>query len=403
MGPRAIRDANWLNGVRGRGYARLLALAAIVQLAVVVAFSRGGIDASGMLLGTDFISFWAAGQMAVRGENVYDVAAHIAAQGRYFGRPDGFAAFFYPPVFLLFCFPLGLVPYFPALLLWLAATGAAFVLAVRSWFRSLSLDWPMALLVIGFPPVVITILHGQTSFLVAALLGLGALWVRPHPWRAGVLIGLAVIKPQFGVLVPLVLIATGEWRVLVSASLAALAVGVLATLAFGHEVWAAWWHASPLAGQALAEGMMGFGKMISPFAAARLVGASPQFAYALQAGVSLAVAGSLLAVSWRRRYTRGHAAALLAAAPLVTPFALDYDLVLLAFPLAYVAATGFRPWEKSAAALVFVVPLFARPLAHLAPIPIAAPVLLCFYALLAWRLLVREPDTGGGEGQAVTR
>ena len=38
-----------------------------------------------------------------------------------------------------------------------------------------------------------------------------------RPWLAGVLIGCLAYKPQFGLLIPLVLVASGRWRVFAAA------------------------------------------------------------------------------------------------------------------------------------------------------------------------------------------
>ena len=69
---------------------------------------------------------------------------------------------------------------------------------------------------------------------------------------------------------------------------------------------------------------------------------------------------------------------------LVTPFVLDYDLLLLAFPLA-VLADNPRPWEKAGALAGFVLPALARPLAMNSGIAIAPLVLIVLFALLLRR------------------
>ena len=59
--------------------------------------------------------------------------------------------------------------------------------------------------------------------------------------------------------------------------------------------------------------------------------------------------------------------ALVAATLLASPFLLDYDLTLLAFPLAYLAREGlergFAPFEKSVLILAYLLPLASRILA----------------------------------------
>lgn len=389
MGRHFFRRADWLDR-RARGYLVLLAVLNLAMLAWLLASSHGGVDRNGFLLGTDFLSFWTTGQMLQAGGDPYDAAAHIAAQRAFFAADDAYTAFFYPPAFLLLCWPLGLLGYFPALAIWLAATGGAFVVAVRAWAHRLGVRLPLAIAVAAFPPVLITATHGQTSFLVAALLGGGALLVRERPILAGILFGLAAIKPQFGPLVPLVLALTGEWRTIAAAVATIAAIALAATLAFGPAVWADWLAVSGAAQSAMADGLVPFAKMQSLFAAARLLGAPVPLAYGLQGLLALAVAGALARASWRRRYDPALGAAMLVGALLATPFMLDYDLVLLAFPLVVLAAGPFAAWEKLVGALAFAAPAFARPLAMTLGVPIAPLVLAALFVLLVRKIEVRH-------------
>jgi hypothetical protein len=389
MGPEFLRSALWLNPKRVGGYLRLLALLNLATLVWLVATSRGGVDRNGFLLGSDFLSFWTTGRMLVDGGNPYDVAAHTAAQQAWFVQEGAHVAFFYPPPFLLACHPLGLLGYFPALALWLAFTGAAYLLALRLWQESCGLVRPAWLLFAAFPPTLITITHGQTSFLAAALVGAGALLVKPRPWLAGCLLGLAVFKPQYGLLIPVVLLAAREWRTIAGACLAALALGMLAALAYGPQVWSDWLALMSAAGEAMTGGAIGYAKMVSVQAGLMLVGAPAGAAVLVQTGVSLVAAALLAWAGWRHGYTPALAAAMLAGTPLVTPFVLDYDLVLLGFPLVWLATREHRPWERIVAAAVFAAPAFARPLAMNAGLPIMAPLMLLLFAILAHRALTQ--------------
>ena len=84
-----------------------------------------------------------------------------------------------------------------------------------------------------------------------------------------------------------------------------------------------------------------------------------------------------------------------AATPLISPFFLDYDLTLLAFPLAWLFAEGmrrgFRRFEKPVLALAYMLPLIARPLALDLGIPIA-PLLL---SALLWLIARAAPAKPG--------
>lgn len=379
MGLDNIRKAEWLEPGRVRGYLLLLALVNAGAVAYLLLTQRGGVDANGFLIGTDFISFWTSGRMLQAGANVYDTAAHVGAQREFYAIPGEYTAFFYPPNFLPFVWPLGLLPYFPALGGWLAVTGAAFLTAIRAWFRALGLKGPALVLIVAFPPVFVTLTHGQTSFLVAALLGGGLLLTGRRPWLAGLLIGLATIKPQFGLLVPFALLASGQWRTIASAGVTALALAGFAALAFGPDVWSDWLAITRTASTATADGNIGFAKMVSVFAGLSLIGVPASAAMAVQVAVSLALAAAVVAASWRRAMTPGLAALVLAGAPLATPFVLDYDMVLTACPLAFLfaraRAEGFAEWERITIAVAFAAAAFARPLAINLGVPIMPLVL----------------------------
>ncbi len=393
MGWDAIRKANWLGESRARGYLLLLALVNAVTLAVLVLTSTNGIDRNGFLIGTDFISFWTSGRMLVAGANVYDTLAHVTAQRQFYTLPGEYTAFFYPPNFLPFVWPLGLMPYFPALAAWLLVTGTAWLASMRAWFRALGLKGPGLVLIAAFPPVIVTLTHGQTAFLVAALLGAGLLLVRDRPWLAGLLIGLATIKPQFGLLVPVALLASGQWRTIASAGAAAIGLAGVAALAFGPQVWADWMAITQTASSATDSGTIGFAKMVSLFAGLRLIGVPSGVAMAVQAGVTLALVAAVAVVSWRRPFTPGLASLVLAGAPLATPFVLDYDMLLTAFPLAYLfargRAEGFADWERITILAVFAGAAFARPLAVSAGLPIM-PWLLTLLFVCVWRRVRAE-------------
>ena len=81
---------------------------------------------------------------------------------------------------------------------------------------------------------------------------------------------------------------------------------------------------------------------------------------------------------------------------LVTPYLIDYDLVLLALPIAWLSweamNLAFLPWEKSILFLVWLFPLFARMLSLLAHVPLTPLVLaLLMVAIVRRRAAVTSP------------
>jgi hypothetical protein len=80
------------------------------------------------------------------------------------------------------------------------------------------------------------------------------------------------------------------------------------------------------------------------------------------------------------------AAALCLATILATPFALDYDMMVLAPAIAFLAVhgmrEGFAPYEKTALALLWFVPAVARTVAQIAFIPIGAIAMIIIFAII---------------------
>ena len=123
---------------------------------------------------------------------------------------------------------------------------------------------------LAFPAVFVNLGHGHNGFLTAALIGGALLVLDRRPLLAGVLIGCLAYKPQFGVLIPLVLAATGRWRVIAAAAATVVAfVAGHAGSSFGGATWVAFWQSMTLTQRiVLEEGATGFHKMQSVFAGA---------------------------------------------------------------------------------------------------------------------------------------
>jgi hypothetical protein len=366
-----------------------MAAVSIVAAVGWIALSRNGLDPSGKPLGTDFLSFWAASKIALTGdaENVYVVGLHYAAQQAAFpGSEISYAAYFYPPVYLLVCLPLALLPYFASLVVWLTATGYLYWRVVRQFFRDAH-GASMALL--AFPAVLVNIGHGQNGFLTAALFGGAVLACEKRPILAGVLFGSLAFKPHLAILVPIALAARGAWKTFVAAALTAVGLVVLSVAVFGIESWKGFLAASPLAKATLEHELVGSAKMQSVFAAVRLLHGSLFAAYAIQAAVAVMACALLLLLARRSARPLTQGVALVSAALLATPFLLDYDLTLLAIPLAWLFSegrrTGFLAWEKILLLAAFVLPLVSRLVADRLGLPLGPPVLAGIFLLILRR------------------
>ena len=385
---RFFRDAKWANATRLRNYLALLALAHVVALVALVWLARSGVDPRGEPLGSDFVSFWTAGRLALarHAAEAYSPNADFSAERAFFGHPIGWYAFFYPPVFLIACWPLGLLSYLTALAAWLATTFAAFAAALRG----LSKRFVNPLTLVAFPGVFATVGHGQNAFLTTALFAGGASLLERRPALAGALFGLLCFKPQLAAVVPLGLLVAGRFRALAAMAAVAVALAALSAYAFGVSTWAAFLAETPMARATLERGLVDPAKMQSVFAAVRVLGGADALAYAAQGAAALAALAALVLTLRREPNARRQFALVAAVTCLTTPFLLDYDLTLLIAPIAILAdeglATGFLPYEIVTLIAAYLLPGFARPLAQYAHLPLSPLVVAALAAVLMRRV-----------------
>lgn len=379
LGTAALRDARWLTVDRLRAYVTLLCIGFVTVLAGMVS-GYGGL-AGDRPVGADFASFWTVSWALHHGRlaAIYAPAALAGLERQMFGAAAGFYAWQYPPPALFLVYPLALLPYAGALAAWLAL-GLGFYLSALWRIRPRLLTLAAG---VAFPAVLVTVIHGQNAFVTAGLLGWGLLLLPRRPILAGALFGLLTFKPQLGLLLPVALVAGGEWRAVAAATISAVLLAAGSSACFGAGAWAGFLAGTTLSRQILTLGLVSYFKMQSAFAAIRLLGGSVVLAFVGQALVA-ASAAAIVAWAWRRPIGVGlRNAILLAAIPLATPFVFDYDLLLLAPAIAWLAGelrrTGPLPWEKTALTAVALAPLFSRPVAdgtHLLLAPLATAALL---------------------------
>lgn len=388
-----LRTGDWLTRERVRIVAIILLAFYAIATVFLFATSNGRVDRFDRPLGTDYSQVWTAGRFVLEGhpEKPFDNAAHDKRQREYFTQTSGFFHWGYPPYFLVVAAFFALFPYALSLVLWQAATLPIYLAAVRS-IAPLR-DGMLA--AAAFPAVFVNIGHGHNGFLTAGLMAFGLLALQRRPLLAGVLFGLLAYKPQFGILIPVALVAGGYWRTAIAAGVTILAMTLGTWWAFGGETWRGFFAMMTFSREVISEqGVTGWHKIQTVFSAVRMLGGSIPLAYAFQF-VSTAICAGVIAVLWYGRTDRRlAAAALMTGALLSTPYALDYDMMLLgpaiAFVVAYGVEKGFRPWEKSLLALVWIVPIIARNIAEVTFIPIGVLTMIAFMSLIVRRALRDE-------------
>ena len=246
------------------------------------------------------------------------------------------------------------------------------------------------LLALAFPAVLINIGHGQNGFLTAALLGGALVALDRRPLLAGILFGLLVYKPQYGLLLPIALGISGRWKCFGAAAATVAVLTIATTLTFGASVWGAFLDSTHFTRTVVLEaGNTGWYKIQSVFAWARMWGAPIPLAYLVQ-GITTVTLATALAWLWRGAAPYPlKAAALCLATILATPYSFDYDMMLLAPAIAFLAVDGFvrgfGPWEKTLLAALWLVPLIARSVAHVTLVPLGVPAMLAMFVLILRR------------------
>ncbi|MGJ0393977.1 MAG: glycosyltransferase family 87 protein [Methylocystis sp.] len=394
-----IRSGDWLTAARLRRYPLIFLGLFAVTAIWAVATSHDRMGPNNLPLGSDFSQVWVAGREVLAGhpEAPFDIRRHAAAQRQEFGPEAGVFGWHYPPYFLAPAALLAHLPYLTALAVWQFGTLALYLVSILAISSRSGVGRRQALVAaLAFPAVIVNLGHGQNGFITAALLGGGFYLLESRPLAAGALFALLAYKPQFGLALPLALLIGRHWRALASAATTFAVMTAASVAAFGAESWRAFFTSLAFTRMVLEEGGPGFDKIQSVFAAVRLVGGGVQAAYFWQGLVTLCALAALLLLLRSAADARIKAAATIESMLLSTPYCLDYDLMALAPAIALLVSNGldkgFRPYEKSALAFAYVIPLVARPVANALGLPLGAAALGLLYAVTARHMSDSKPE-----------
>jgi hypothetical protein len=192
-------------------------------------------------LNSDFMAFWSFPRFAVAGNalGIYNAATLQAFQQTLYPGFHSFYPFLYPPTWLLATLWLKNFGFATAQTIWTLAGLAA--LAAAGW-RFFPPGW-RAIGILGMlasPAALLNGATGETGFFSTALLLAGFAALPRRPVLAGLAFGLLTLKPQLGVLIPLFLLARGEWRAIAAAGATALALIALSCAVFPPALWREW-------------------------------------------------------------------------------------------------------------------------------------------------------------------
>ncbi|GLC91571.1 hypothetical protein Tamer19_09790 [Cupriavidus sp. TA19] len=397
--PETCSSRGWLTAERLRLYAAAILL---IECGLVGAWWYGHwilANPSIPLIGWDFAVYWSAsGLVQTHGAlGAYDWELLRAAEKPLLGQT--FGPFAYPPTFLLLVYPVASVSFGVGLLLFSAIGIALYIGAIKATAGSEISDWLIP--AIAFPGIWAALLAGQNSLLTAAACAVALLQMRKSAVVAGACIALICIKPQLGVLVPLMLLCEGRWKVFASAALATAVFVALPAVVFGHDVFPAFLHSMVMFREAVAEhGGAVLRGAPTVFAMLRTAGVDVAMAYACHAAVAAIVAVICAWIWLTRARVALSASALVVGTLLVQPYMIYYDLAWLAIPITLLAADMVRHGGSRVERLILVLTWLAPAHALLVvlglPTPQLAPLLLL--ALLA--VIVRRHRAARCQGSA---
>ena len=355
----------------------------------------GYIDRAGRFKGTDYLYFYVMGSLVLHGRTdaLYQPDEHLAEGRRRIG-PDLklYAPYsnYGPQVALAFA-PLAVLPFGWSLAVFLALTAVFYAASVWIVWRECPGLQPYGRLVFilaAASPLFLTLFrYAQLSAL--SLLLLSAAFValkRGRPTVAGLLIGSMVFKPQLGLVLGVVFLATRQWRVVAAAILAAAAQLGLAWLVGGSQVMADYFGVLWLLMRnpglvqiypSEVHSLRGFFHLLIAWPPVVTALSLAGLVAALMMAVKTWRSGAELSMKWGE---------VIVLTILASPHLLSYDLVLLSVPLLLAADWTIRHPDHPATARVEVLVL----LAYLAPFssnfarlyPVQTSVIVL--ALLAW-------------------
>jgi alpha-1,2-mannosyltransferase len=378
--------------------------------------------------GGDFIGFWNAAHRVRHGDiaAIYDPDTWHRILSTTTG-PVSISWFVYPPFTLFGLWPLGNATYNEAVLTWslvpLAFYFALIVLLAKrsglgaganpacenNWSRTQA---SAVLIAFSLPFLSANLFSGQTGAIIAVFfLGAAYFWTT-RPILAGICVGLLAIKPQMGLLMPLALIASGQWRVVAAAATTVLSLIILSTIWLGAAIWTDYLRMSQMFGHFVGRGYDQIKQLaLSPYVSLQGAGMPTTLAGLLQVVVSVAVLTVIIRTFWQWRSDKKELGkeederldlrlALLAAGTLLTtPYSLSYDTPLLILSVIPLLARSWRDgWdgiELASVTALLILP-YAQPLAVGSHIPFAFLALLLWFGVIYRRFRKERPTQPAG-------
>jgi hypothetical protein len=345
------------------------------------------------LVNRDFVNYWMAGRLTLAGaeQDLFTQQVYFARLQEVFGPGLEIRNWSYPPHFLLMLWPLGYLDYELALAAFLAITCALFFASVYVFRANLAPQSSVALLccaLLGYTVMQLDTM--QNGFLTAAFMLFGLAWMRQRPLLAGLAFACLTIKPQLGILIPVLLLWDRNWLTFLWAGLFTLGLVGASVVFFGVNSWQLYLTETLAYQRFVMSDWYGIFLAMMPtvFGGVRALGFSPATATALQWPVS--IAGALLLL-WLLRHERDplHRSFIVVCATfLITPYAFNYDMGALSAVAAMMVSSPRIATHRAAATSIAAIAALSGIVMNLgrSGVPVSPLLFATGLGVIAWSL-----------------
>lgn len=353
------------------------------------------------LVNRDFVNYWMAGRMVLAGteQDLFTQQVYFARLQEFFGPGLEIKNWSYPPQFLLMLWPLGYMDYQLALVVFLGVTFALFVAAVFVFRTNLAPQSNVVLLCCALLSYAVMQLDTmQNGFLTAAFMLFGFAWMRDRPLLAGLAFACLTIKPQLGILIPVLLLWDRNWRTFLWAALFTSGLIGASAVFFGIESWHLYLTETLTYQRSVMTEWSGIFLDMMPtvFGGVRALGFSPATATALQWPVSIVAAVFLLWLLQREREPLHRIFIVVCGTFLITPYAFNYDMGALSAVAALVVSSPRIATHRAAATSIAAIAALSGIVMNLgrSGVPVSPLLFATGLGAIAWSLTrgdVRTP------------
>jgi hypothetical protein len=285
---------------------------------------------------TDFANYWVGARLTLAGQANEMFSGHhvyFPHMQAAFGADYPWRTWSYPPHYLLLIWPLAFFKFDTAAVLFQALSLGFMLWAGQQGDRPV----PERAYRYLMPFLIVHILLMQNGFLTAGLVLAGLNFRQRSPVVSGIFFGFLTVKPQLGLLVPVLLLVERNWYAIASAMLTTLGLVALSALLFGHQAWLGYFAITMPYQVEVIRALDGdfLGMMPGLYGTLRNFGAPADSAIHAHFIFALPVVLLYIYGMFRIRNADDRALLTLLAGFIVSPYSLFYDLGALCF----VAAT----------------------------------------------------------------